>query len=66
MIGPTRTTPYIHVGRKLYLRKPRDLSPRLLGLALESNIARYGSVVKPNDKRLDKGLDEGLGKEFSS
>jgi hypothetical protein len=30
---PTRTTPYIHVGRKLYLRKPRNLSPRLLGLA---------------------------------
>ena len=27
------TTPYLHVGRKLYLRKPRDLSPRLLELA---------------------------------
>jgi hypothetical protein len=30
---PTRTTPYLHVGRKLYLRNPRDPSPHLLGLA---------------------------------
>jgi len=27
------TTPYIHVGRKLYIRKPRDPSPYLLELA---------------------------------
>jgi len=37
---PTRTTPYIHIGRKLYLRKPCNLSPRLLGLAYKAPIRR--------------------------
>ena len=31
---------YIHVGRKLYLRKPRNPSPRLLGLAYRAPIRR--------------------------
>ena len=31
--GPIRTTPYIYIERKLYLRKPYNLSPCLLGLA---------------------------------
>ena len=35
-----RTTPYVHVGRKLHLRKPRDPSPRLLGLAYEAPARR--------------------------
>jgi len=28
-----RTTPYLYIGRKLYLINPYNLSPRLLGLA---------------------------------
>src|ERR1700684_268394 len=39
-IRPTRTTPYIYMGRKLYLRKPRDPSPRLLGLAYKAPTRR--------------------------
>ena len=35
-----RTTPYVHIGRKLYLRKPRDLSPRRLGLACKAPARR--------------------------
>ena len=31
---------YIHIGRKLYLRKPRDLSPRLLELTYKAPIRR--------------------------
>ena len=30
----------IYVGRKLYLRKPRDPSPRLLGLACRAPVRR--------------------------
>ena len=35
-----RTTPYIYIGRKLYLRKPHNLSPRLLGLAYKAPARR--------------------------
>jgi len=35
-----RTTPYIYIGRKLYLRKPRNLSLRLLGLAYKAPARR--------------------------
>ena len=35
-----RTTFYIYIGRKLYLRKPYNLSPRLLGLACEAPTRR--------------------------
>jgi len=35
-----RTTPYLHIGRKLYLRKPRNLSPRLLELTYLAPIRR--------------------------
>jgi hypothetical protein len=48
-IGPTWTTPYIYIGRKLYLRKPRNLSPRLLGLAYRAPTRRlrvtYGTLL---------------------
>jgi hypothetical protein len=44
-----RTTPYIYVGRKLYLRKPRNLSPYLLGLAYKAPARRlqvtYGTLL---------------------
>src|ERR1700685_2300035 len=36
---PTRTTPYIYVGRKLYLRKPRDPFLCLLGLAYKAPVS---------------------------
>jgi len=35
-----RTTPYIHIGRELYLRKPCNLSSRLLGLAYRAPVRR--------------------------
>ena len=31
---------FIYMGRKLYLRKPRDPSPRLLGLACKAPVRR--------------------------
>ena len=44
-----QTTPYIYMGRKLYLRKPRNLSPRLLGLAYRAPTRRlrvaYGALL---------------------
>jgi hypothetical protein len=44
-----RTTSYIYIGRKLYLRKPYNLSPRLLGLACEAPTRRlrvtYGALT---------------------
>ena len=38
-VRPTRTTPYIHIGRKLYLRKPHNPSSCLLGLAYKLPIS---------------------------
>ena len=35
-----QTTPYIYIERKLYLRKPYNLSPRLLGLAYKAPARR--------------------------
>ena len=37
-----RTTPYIYIGRKLHIRKPRNPSPRLLGLAYIAPMGRLG------------------------
>ena len=42
-------TPYIYIGRKLYLRKPYNPSPYLLGLAYRASTRRlrvtYGTLL---------------------